>query len=170
MTLKPRGGVPALSLPLAGGGHFDLLSRRPRAFAMLVFYRGLHCPICRTYLRDLDRRIGEFGKAGVEAVAISTDDRPRAERSKTEWGLERLPVAYGLSIDEARGWGLFISAARDEDEPPLFAEPGLFLIGPDGTLYASSVQSMPFARPTFPEILQAVAFVTREKYLAPGEA
>jgi peroxiredoxin len=168
--MKPRSKVPALDLPLVGGGRFDLSARHPRSFTMLVFYRGLHCPICRTYLRDLDRRLDDFTKQGVEAAAISTDTRERAERSKSAWGIGRLAVAYDLGIEQARQWGLFITASTEDDEPPLFAEPGLFLIRPDGTLYASSVQTLPFARPPFAEVLQAVTYITENNYPAPGAA
>jgi peroxiredoxin len=136
---------------------------------MIVFYRGLHCPICRTYLRDLDRRPDDFVKSGVEVAAISTDTKERAEESAKEWGIERLTMAYGLSIDQARLWGLYISASIKEGEPPLFAEPGLYLIRPDLTLYCASIRTMPFARPSFADVLQAVAFVTGKNYPARGE-
>lgn len=46
-TLLPRKPVPPLSVPLVGGGHFDLASEGPKNFTMVVFYRGLHCPVCR---------------------------------------------------------------------------------------------------------------------------
>ncbi len=170
MSIKPRTKVPGLDLPLLGGGRFDLAAKRPQSFSMLVFYRGLHCPICKTYIRDLDRKLDDFGKQGVEVVAISTDSQERAEQSRKDWGIERLPMAYGLSIDGARQWGLYISSSIKAEEPPLFAEPGLFLIRPDSTLYCSSVQTMPFARPSFADVLQAVVFVTEKNYPARGEA
>jgi len=56
------------------------------------------------------------------------------------------------------------------EEPPLFAEPGLFLVKPDGTLYWASVSTMPFARPHFDEILQAIDFALSKNYPARGEA
>ena len=96
MSIKPRTKVPALDLPTVGGGRFDLAARQPRSFSMLVFYRGLHCPICKTYLRDLDRKLEDFTRRGVEVVAISTDTRERAEQSRKDWGIERLSIAYGL--------------------------------------------------------------------------
>ena len=170
MAIKPRTKVPALDLPLVGGGRFNLADRQPRSFTMIVAYRGLHCPICKTYLRDLDRKLDDFAQKGVDVVAISTDTKERAERSISEWGIERLPIAYGLSIEKAREWGLFISASIKENEPALFAEPGLFLVKPDGTLYAASIQTMPFARPSFSEVLAAVDFVTQKNYPARGEA
>ena len=55
------------------------------------------------------------------------------------------------------------------EEPALFSEPGLFLVRPDGTLYFGTVQTMPFARPNFREILGALDFVLAKGYPARGE-
>ena len=90
-------------------------------------------------------------------------------RPKPNGGIEHLPIAYGLGINQARDWSLFISAGIKE-EPAMFAEPGLFLIRPDQTLYAASIQTMPFARPSFSDVLAAVKFVTEKDYPARGEA
>ncbi len=170
MFIKPRTKVPALSLPLVGGGEFELAQSAPKTFTLLVVYRGLHCPICKTYLRDLDRKLSDFEALGVKAVAASTDTQERAEQAKAEWGIEHLPIAYGLGIDQARAWDLFISAGIKDGEPPMFAEPGLFLIRPDQTLYAASIQTMPFARPSISDVLAGVKFVTEKEYPARGEA
>jgi peroxiredoxin len=43
--LMPRQKVPALSVPLVGGGTWSLADQSPENFTMVVFYRGLHCPI-----------------------------------------------------------------------------------------------------------------------------
>lgn len=48
--------------------------------------------------------------------------------------------------------------------------PGLFLIKPDPTPYASSVISMPFARPHFSDVLNAIDFIVKNEYPARGEA
>jgi peroxiredoxin len=170
MSIKPGTKVPSLDTPTVGGSRFDLELEPPQLFSMLVFYRGLHCPICKTYLRDLDRKLGEFTKRGVKAIAVSTDSRERAEQTRKEWEIGQLAICYDLGIDKAREWGLFISKSIKADEPSLFAEPGLFLVRPDGTLYCSSIQTMPFARPSFADVLQAVTFVTEKNYPARGEA
>ena len=170
MTIKPTHPVPELDLATLDGGRFRMLERRPKAFTMIVFYRGLHCPICKPYLRDLDRKLEEFESRGVDVIATSTDTRERAARSKEEWELGQLRVGYGLEIAKAREWGLFISRGIKESEPAEFAEPGLFLVRPDGTLYAASVQSMPFARPQFSDVLAAVDFITKNDYPPRGEA
>jgi len=48
---------------------------------MLLFYRGLHCPVCKRHVRDLDRKLKEFEKRGVAVVAISTDTRERTSKT-----------------------------------------------------------------------------------------
>nr|NIR90840.1 AhpC/TSA family protein [Gammaproteobacteria bacterium]NIU06316.1 AhpC/TSA family protein [Gammaproteobacteria bacterium]NIV52881.1 AhpC/TSA family protein [Gammaproteobacteria bacterium]NIX87589.1 AhpC/TSA family protein [Gammaproteobacteria bacterium] len=55
------------------------------------------------------------------------------------------------------------------EEPALFSEPALYLVRPDGTLYFGTVQTMPFARPRFADILQALDFVIKNDYPARGE-
>ena len=80
-----------------------------------------------------------------------------------------------LSIATGRAWGLYVSTGRGDtsigiEEPALFTEPGLFLVRPDGTLYWAAVQTMPFARPGFADVLKALDFVIAKDYPARGEA
>ncbi|MDE1939788.1 MAG: AhpC/TSA family protein [Alphaproteobacteria bacterium] len=168
--IKPRQTVPGMDLPLVGGGRFALAAEKPAAFTMIVVYRGLHCPICRTYLRDLNGKVDEFEALGVSVVAVSSDKIEQAEKTKTEWTLDKLRIAHGLPIELARKWGLFVSRGISEKEPREFVEPGLFLVRPDNTLYAASIQTMPFARPSFNEILGAVKYIEANNYPARGEA
>lgn len=166
----PRSKAPKIEVETVGGDIWRLADSAPDAFTMIVFYRGLHCPICKQYLRELDRRAGDFAARGVTCIAISGDDKARAEQTAREWGFKTLRVGYGQSIDSMREWGLFISRSIRQDEPEAFGEPGLFLIKPDGTVYCETIASMPFARPRFDDVLQAVDFVTKANYPARGEA
>lgn len=173
----PRPGIrtPEFEVKTLDGETWRLSNQKPKNFTMIVAYRGLHCPICKTYLRDLDRIAVEFKERGVEPIIVSTDTKERAEQTKEDWGLKNLTVGYGLSIDKAREWGLYISNGRGKtsigiEEPAQFSEPGLFLIQPDCTLYAATVATMPFARPHFKEVLSAVEFIVQKNYPARGEA
>ena len=175
MALKPRKPVPSLEFDTVEGGHWSLASQKPQTFTMVVFYRGLHCPVCRKYTSELDGMIEEFNKRGVSTVITSTDSKERAEEAKAKWGLPHLTVGYGVQIEKAREWGLYISSGRGVtstgvEEPPLFAEPGLFLVKPDGTLYWASISTMPFARPHFDEMARAIDFALSKNYPARGEA
>jgi peroxiredoxin len=172
--LIPRRPVPALEIATLDGGTWRLADQRPEHFTLVVFYRGLHCPICSAYLGDLDRKLDAFKERGVEVIAISSDTAERARQSKDKWQLQHLTIGYGLDLDVARAWGLYISSSRGMtsagvEEPRLFNEPGLFVIRPDGTLYFASVQTMPFARPGFGDILKAIDFVIAKDYPARGE-
>jgi peroxiredoxin len=172
--LISRQPVPSLELPLVGGGTWSLAEQRPENFTMVVFYRGYHCPICSRYLGDLNRKAQKFADLGVNIVVASSDDAERGERAKAEWELDAIDVAYGVELDKARAWGLYISTSKGETstgvmEPDMFIEPALYLIRPDGTLYFGTVQTMPFARPSFAEILAAVGKVVETGYPARGE-
>lgn len=174
-TLIPRQQAPALDVATVGGGAWSLADQSPEHFTMVVFYRGFHCPICSMYLGDLNKKAGEFAGKGVNIVVISSDEEGRATETRDKWGLDNLTVGYGLDLDKAREWGLYISAGKGVtgagmEEPALFSEPGLFLVRPDRTLYASAVNTMPFARTNFGELLKALDFIIEKDYPARGEA
>jgi len=172
--LMPRQKTPDLTLPLIGGGRFDLASEASERGTVVCFYRGLHCPICATYLKELERLTPEFASRGVNTLAVSTDGQDRAQAMADKIGASSLRFAYDLPLAQARDWGLYISTSRGTtsigiEEPALFAEPGLFLINPDQTLYYMSIQTMPFVRPHFRELLAAVDFAIEKNYPARGE-
>ena len=172
--LFPRQQTPSLNLPTVDGDTWTLSEQAGENFTMVVFYRGFHCPICAKYLRDLNSKADEFAQRGVNVVVASSDVEERARKSKESWKLDNLTVAYDLDLDKAREWGLYISTSRGKTstgvvEPDLFSEPALYLIRPDGTLYFGAVQTMPFARPDFAQVLQALDFVMEKDYPARGE-
>lgn len=172
--LLPRTPAPDLRVPTVGGGEWDLSQRQAERFFMISFYRGLHCPICKTYLEQLNRLADDFAQRGVDTLVVSNDPQDRAERTKQEWGLDKLTIGYGLSLEDTRRWNLYISSGKGTtsmgvEEPREFGEPGLFLLKPDRTLYFISIQSMPFARPNWREVLGALDFVIEKDYPARGE-
>lgn len=172
--LFPRRPVPDLAVKTLDGGTWRLGDQSPQRFTLVAFYRGLHCPICSKYLNDLEKHLEDLEERGTDAIAISSDGEERARQSQKDWGLDKLDLGYGLSLDKAREWGLFISSGIGKssvgvEEPALFSEPGLFLVRSDGTLYFSSIQTMPFARPRFADIVGALDVVIKRDYPARGE-
>lgn len=172
-VLKPRQAVPSLEVATLKGP-WSLSAQAPEHFTMLVFYRGLHCPICAKYLQELEKLAADFEQAGVTVLALSGDDKERAQQSNDDWNLQNVNLAYDVSVEQARAWGLHRSAGKGKtsvgiEEPAEFSEPGLFLVRPDETLYWSQISTMPFARPHFKEILGALGFVVDNDYPARGE-
>lgn len=170
MQLKPRQAAPELEANTLAGEVWRLRDAKPTNFTMMVWYRGLHCPICRTYLSDLQAKLPDFAKRGVEVIALSADSRDRAERAQDEWGLKLLRIGYELPIASGRAWGLFISRSIRDGEPPEFTEPGLFLVKPEGTLFFAAVGSAPWGRPPFDQVLRGIDFALERKMPARGEA
>jgi len=112
--LIPRQPVPALAVPLVGGGRFDIVNERPEHFTFVVFYRGLHCPICRTQLGELETKLPDFAKRGVGVVALSSDVAERAGRAQQEWKLPNLRLGYGLSCCRSRMGSLHLNKPRHD--------------------------------------------------------
>ena len=173
-SLMPRYPVPALNVPLINGGRFVLGASPGERFDLLVFYRGLHCPVCAKYLMELERLVPEFASRGVQVIALSNDDADRAQQMATKVNASGIQFGYGLGLRVAREWGLYISTSRGKtsigiEEPPLFSEPGVFIVRPDGTLYYGAVQTMPFARPQFQDLIGAIDFAIAKDYPARGE-
>jgi len=172
--LIPRQKTPGLSFPTLDHGKFDLSTEVSGRGIVICFYRGLHCPICANYLTDLQKQVREFASRGVTTIAVSSDGKERARAMAEKIGSDTLRIGFDLELEKAREWGLYISASRGKtsigiEEPPLFSEPGLFMINPDQSLYYASVQTMPFVRPHFSELLGALDFAIKNNYPARGE-
>ncbi len=166
----PKNEVPDLKIPLTNGTHWDLKSQKSETFTLIVFYRGLHCPKCKKQLEELTKKLDNFVERGINLIAISCDTEERAKKTVKDWEISELPIGFELPVNKAREWGLYISEKISEKEPDQFSEPGLFLIRPDHTLYSSSIQSMPFARPHWDDLLDAIDYIVNNDYPARGSA
>ncbi len=172
--LIPRQKTPDLTLPTLDHGQFDLAAEASERGTVICFYRGLHCPICATYLTEFQKRVADFAERGVGTVAVSSDGEERAREMAKKIGADTLRFAYDLPLTKAREWGLYISTSRGKtsigiEEPDLFSEPGLFMVTPERSLYYGSVQTMPFVRPHFSELVGALDFAIAKNYPARGE-
>ena len=172
--LLPRQKTPNLKVETINHGTFDLSSESSEHGTIICFYRGLHCPICANYLTDLEKHVDAFSERGVGVIAVSSDDKSRAVSMAEKISANKLRIAYGLDLPKAKEWGLYISASKGKtsigiEEPDLFSEPGLFMVTPDRALYYGSVQTMPFSRPHFSELIGGLDFVIPNNYPARGE-
>ena len=107
---------------------------------------------------------------GLHAIAICSENEERATRRKDEWKFENLPFGYGLSIEQTRQWGLYVSKGIKPDEPELFSELTLFSVRPNLELYAASIQTMSFTRPSIDELIGGFSYIIQNGYPDRGEA
>ena len=71
--LIPRTKVPDLKFPLTKNSEFNLHKENPKNFNLIVFYRGLHCPLCLLQIKELGRLQKDYKEKGVEIVVVSSD-------------------------------------------------------------------------------------------------
>jgi peroxiredoxin len=173
MRVIPTDTMPAIDARLVGGGRWALAAEKAERLALLAFYRGLFCPVCREWLIELDKLVAEFNKRGVSVIALSCDRKESAEKAVKNWGLASLRVGYRLDPEDARRAGLYISEGRgvnpasNEKEPMLFTEPAVLAVLPEGELYAAWIQSTPYARPRLADILVAIDKFLEKELPAP---
>ncbi|MEO6032880.1 MAG: redoxin domain-containing protein [Burkholderiaceae bacterium] len=159
---------PALSWNAASGGR--VAPSEGAGWRLLIVYRGKHCPLCKSYLNTLDEMLEAFQAARIAVATVSADTREKAEAEVAECGW-KFPVGYGLTVEQMRELGLYISDPRSPQETDrAFAEPGLFVINPGGQVQMIDISNAPFVRPDLKSLLQGLKFVISKDYPIRGRA
>ena len=156
--------APVLEVKTLDGSLWKLVKQTPKNYTMIVFYRGLHCPVCEDYITDLDRQLDAFQRLDVEAIAISGDTQEQAQQFKAKANIQRVTIGYGLTLDDMHRWGLYVSKGHFEGEPELFSEPAVFLIQPDNRLYFANIGTHPFSRISFEFLLAGLEYIVPRNY------
>ena len=166
--LIPGENTPSLKLDTLNNNLWSIDDNINKSKSMIVFYRGLHCPVCAEFLKLLDTQLQDYKKSNTEVIVVSMDNREKAIKSKNEWDLKNLNIAYGLSEEKAREWNLYISKSIKETESDIFCEPGLFIIKEDGSLYLVNISNMPWARPDISSLPAKLVFAEEKNYPVRG--
>jgi len=168
--MRPGTKAPELSIKTTDSETWDLQKTNPDKLSLVVFYRGMHCPVCKDYLQDLNKLVDDYKAQGVsDIIAISGDTKEKAEEVKKMWELTNLNIGYDQNPKSMANWGLFISGSISDKEPKVFAEPGLFLIDKSKDLVYCATNSMPFARPKFNELLDGIKYMNKNDYPPRGK-
>ena len=78
----PRQDAPSLSFNLISGETWNLKDQSPETFTMVIFYRGLHCPVCKGYSQKAQNLLGDYAERGVEVVALSNGRRRTRQKDR----------------------------------------------------------------------------------------
>lgn len=154
--------IQSIALTKVGGGTID--PSGGEGWRLFAVYRGKHCPLCKRYFKTLDGMLGDFTAAGVTVLAASADPAEKAEADVASEGW-RFPVGYGMSLEQMRSLGLYVSEPRSPQETDRpFAEPGLFVINPAGQVQIVDISNAPFARPDLAGILYGIKIIQERSY------
>lgn len=58
--IKPREKAPELEVQLVNDTTWKLSDQSPENFTLVLFYRGKHCPVCKSQLEDLERKLDKL--------------------------------------------------------------------------------------------------------------
>lgn len=159
---------PPLAWDAAGGTR--VAPALDAGWRMLVVYRGKHCPLCKTYLNTLNELLDEFRTSNIAVSVLSADGADKAEAQAAECGW-KFPVGYGLSVEQMRQLGLYVSDPRSPQETDRqFAEPALFVLNAQGQVQIVDISNAPFARPDLKSLLRGIQFVMSKDYPIRGRA
>ena len=158
-TPKPTPGTPLspMSFPKLGGGALTVGGAREN-WTLFVVYRGKHCPRCKAYLNTLNDMADDWRAAGIDIAVVSADplEKAAADQEEFGWGFD---LGYGMTEDQMEALGLYISDPLSPDETDRrFAEPGVFVLWPDGTQFLVAISNGPAARPDLHQLLDGMVF------------
>jgi peroxiredoxin len=158
-TPKPIAGsiLAPMSFPQVGGGEVSVGGTKAN-WTLLVVYRGKHCPRCKKYLNILNEMRADWSEAGFDVAVVSADSLEKAEADQKEFGWN-FALGYDLTEDQMAQLGVFVTEPLSASEAERrFAEPGTFVIRPDGSLLLISISNGPSARPELGELLDGMIF------------
>ncbi len=169
MALTAGSPFPKIEVAQLGGGRLTLgVPQGDNDWQMVVVYRGLHCPICKKYLAQLDEIKQDFADQGVDIVVVSGDPEDKAQAMVDEKGLS-LTMGHDLDVAQMRALGLYISDPRSPQETDRpFAEPGLFVVNGEGNIQILDISNAPFARPDLQSLANGIKFVRANDYPVRG--
>ena len=154
-AIKPADAFPAITFKGVNGDDEQLTSLKGH-WVMLIVYRGDHCPRCKTYIAKLHELVPGYTERDVHIRLASTDPKEVAQRTISENGWT-LPVAHSLQPDEARQLSLYLTDhTADSELDGQYAEPGLFLINPEGITQVIATSNSPSVRPDLEVVLDGI--------------
>ncbi len=147
------------------GGELDISSPGDAYdWRVLIVYRGKHCPLCTKYLNNLEGFKNKLHELNIDLVAVSGDSKQQLETHLQKLTVS-FPLYYGLTIEQMKQLGLYISHPRSEQETDHpFPEPGLFVINENGSLQVVDISNNPFARPSIESLVSGLEWIRKNDY------
>ncbi|MFA0109292.1 redoxin domain-containing protein [Vibrio breoganii] len=160
VKLKAGDEFPEMTVTLLDGSEVTLGKPNGEANWQAVFvYRGKHCPLCTKYLNEIESYKEAFAAAKVDILAVSGDTKHQLEAHLEQLDIS-FPIAYGLTEEQMKQLGLYISLPRSEKETDHnFAEPGLFVVNEHGDLHVVDISNNPFVRPELGALTRGLSWI-----------
>ena len=116
--------IPDIYFSLINGSSIRL-SEETSNWTLLMVYRGLHCPICKDYAVKFENKLSKLQDINTQLILISADPKEQAKIFAEELNLKS-KIGYGLTIDQMRKLGLYLSEPRPNEVDIYFLSPVCF--------------------------------------------
>ncbi len=164
-ALQSGDQFPQQTVAQLGGNALTLgAPRGEKDWQLVIIYRGLHCPLCKKYLLEMETLLPQLHANGVDVVVASGDPKEKAQAMADEVSLS-VPVGYDLSVAQMRTLGIYVTDPRSPQETDRpFPEPGLFVINETGKLHLLDISNSPFLRPDLKGVAGGLDFIRANDY------
>ena len=162
--LHPGDTFPQVKVTLIDDSEINLgKSENGLPWQAIFVYRGKHCPICTSFLNELEEVKSALADAGIGIIAVSGDSKAQLEEHMTSLNIS-YPIAYGLTEESMQDLGLYISKPRFAKETDHnFSEPGLFVVNEHGKLHVIDIANNPVSRPNLKTLVGGLAWIRDPK-------
>lgn len=154
--LTPGSPFPSMKLQLADHHEIELGSPGWRAIFVI---RGAHCGICRQYLAQVESYRADWEGEGVQVIVVSADDPVKADAFAKEAGYKGT-VAGGLDVPGMTKLGLWMTGPDKSSLDYVHAEPGFFLVDPEGNVAVTDISNLATMRPDLKWLDMGINFIT----------
>jgi peroxiredoxin len=142
----------------------DFTFGAPGAWQALFVIRGQHCPICKSYLAEIEQKREALAALGVSVAAVSADSEAQT-RVTAAAAPVTFPMLYGMDEAMMRRLGLYVTEPRSAQETDhRFPEPALFVVNPEGVLHLIDIANAPFLRPDLDRLVRGLGFIIEKNY------
>ena len=142
----------------------DYTFGNPGGWQALFVIRGQHCPICKAYLSEIEKRRDLFSKLAISLAAVSADSEEQS-RLIADAAKPGFPLLYDMDEASMQRLGLYVSEPRSPQETDhRFPEPALFVVNPAGALHLVDVANAPFLRPDLDRLAGGLRFIIENSY------
>ena len=160
--LHPGQKFEALKFSCLDGADYTIGA--PGDWQALFIFPGQHCPICKSYLGEIEQRREAFVQLGVSVAAASADNEVQS-RITADQSKFRFPILYGMDEPTMQQLGLYISEPRSAQEADhRFPEPALFVVNKDGVLQLVDIANAPFLCPDLDRLVRGLGFIIDKGY------
>lgn len=136
-------------LTASDGKTVDLSKVIGKKPVMLIFYRGVWCPFCRSQMADLSRHKAEFQKAGAAVYAVSNEEPAKLNEMRDA---QKLKFVTFLSDPEGSAAKLYAGLYPNS----MVHQPGSFVIDKQGKIVYAYVNQDFKSRAATTAMVQAV--------------